>query len=127
LFTRQSYRDELATFVNAQGSTSTTMPTGRTAMDSEDYDLLYRDVRGAWGLGAKMNQLTNIFGNTNNNFTSQQVKQLIELVSAESNRLQLAKTAYGRTVDPENYTVVYNVLSSQASKNELSEYIKLGY
>lgn len=127
IFSKQSTRDELAAFVRAQGGTSTTIPTGRIAMDTDDYDLLYRDVRGAWGLGARMNQLTNIFGNSNNNFSSLQVKQLIELVSAESNRLQLAKTAYGRTVDPENYTVVYDVLSSQASKNELSEYIKPGY
>ncbi len=59
----------------------------------------------------------------NNFFTSNQIKELMKLVSFESGRLQFAKAAYTRTVDPENYFVVREALSFSSSKTELTKYI----
>ena len=95
----------------------------RTPMPNSNYTSLYNEVRNTFGLGAKMSRLTEIFATETYYFTVALAKQLIQLVSAESNRLELAKSAYGNITDPENFNLIYDVLSSQSSKNELSTYV----
>jgi len=95
----------------------------RTPMSNSSYTSLYNEVRNTYGFGAKMSRLTEIFANENYYFSVAQAKQLVQLVSSESNRLELAKSAYGNITDPENFTLMHDVLTSQSSKNELSAYV----
>jgi len=95
----------------------------RTPMSSSSFTSLYNEVRNTYGLGAKMSRLTEIFANETYYFTVAQAKQLVQLVSDERNRLELAKSAYGNITDPENFNLIYDVLTSQSSKNELSTYV----
>lgn len=121
-----SSRDDIEVFVqNYQGVTTTgpSYSTARTPMASSTYNSLYNRVRNTWGFGAKMSELTEIFDNESYYFTVAQAKQLVQLVSAESNRLQLSKAAYGNITDPENFNSMYDVLSSQSSRNELANYV----
>ncbi|MEP6616194.1 MAG: DUF4476 domain-containing protein, partial [Ginsengibacter sp.] len=76
----------------------------RTAMPSANFNNLMQDVQKQWLPGAKMSFLTNAFANANNYFSTSQAKQLIQLVSEEINRLQLAKASYHTIVDPANFT-----------------------
>ena len=92
-------------------------------MSSTNFNTLYNNVRSTWGFGAKMSELVEIFDNESYYFTVAQAKQLIQLVSSESNRLQLAKSAYGNITDPQNFNMMYEVLTSQSSKNELSTFV----
>ena len=119
-------RNELEVFVReSQNTPGTTSPvyTNRTPMSTSSFNTLYNNVRNTWGLGAKMSELTEIFDNESYYFTVAQAKQLIQLVSSESNRLQLAKSAYGNITDPQNFNLMYDVLTSQSSKNELSTFV----
>jgi hypothetical protein len=121
-----SARSDLELFVtNNQGGVSTTptYTTIRTPMSSSTYNSLYNSVRNTWGFGAKMSELTEIFDNESYYFTVAQAKQLIQLVSSESNRLRLAKAAYGNITDVENFNSMYDVFSSQSSKSDLSNYV----
>jgi hypothetical protein len=95
----------------------------RTPMSNSSYTSLYNEVRNTYGFGAKMSRLTEIFANETYYFTVAQAKQLVLLVSDESNRLELAKSAYGNITDPANFNLMYDVLTSQSSKNELSTYV----
>ena len=74
-------------------------------MSDADFRAMYRDVQYTFGLGAKMSELTKIFNNDVNSFTVQQAKQLIQLVSSESNRVQLAKLSYNNLTDPTNFSL----------------------
>lgn len=125
LFSSQSSRNELTTFVNSFDGNNPV--TTQTAMSDADFNTLYRGVESRFGLGAKMSALTDIFNRENNFFTVAQAKQLIQLVSSESNRLQLAKSAYNDVVDPANFSQLYNVLASQSSRNELDTYVRNNY
>ncbi len=71
-----------------------------------------------------MSALTNIFSNTGNFFTTYQAKQLIQLVSDEANRLQLGKASYKTITATANFTQLYDVLTTQASKDELALYVR---
>jgi hypothetical protein len=57
-------------------------------------------------------------------FSSAQAKQLITLFSFEASKLEIAKYMYGKTTDPKNYFIVYNVFSFSKSKEELAEYVR---
>jgi len=120
-----SSRNELEAYVrDHQGSPVYTPPVyTRTPMSNSSYTSLYNEVRNTYGLGAKMSRLTEIFANETYYFTVAQAKQLIQLVSDERNRLELAKSAYGNITDTENFNLMYDVLTSQSSKNELSIYV----
>lgn len=59
-----------------------------------------------------------------NYFTSQQVKDLLLLFTFETNRLEMAKYAYGRTVDKKNYYIVNDDFAMNSNKEKLSEYIR---
>jgi len=59
----------------------------------------------------------------NNYVTSEQVLEILNLFSFESNKLDLAKFAYKSTIDKERYFIVNNAFSFSSSKRELNEYI----
>jgi hypothetical protein len=58
-----------------------------------------------------------------NYFEASQVKEMLQLFSFESNKLDLAKYAYRNTVDKNNFYTVYDVFSYSTSRDELSRYI----
>jgi len=121
LFTSSVNRNDLASFyANMQNGTSTTV---KIAMAESTFKDMYRQVQLTFGLGAKYNALTRIFNTETNYFTVAQAKQLIQLVSSESNRLELAKSSYNNITDPNNFSQLYDIFSSQSSKNELAAYV----
>jgi hypothetical protein len=58
-----------------------------------------------------------------NRMNSYQVAELMQLLTFESNKLELAKFAYQFVIDPKNYYVIYNEFTFDSSVNELSAFI----
>lgn len=125
LFYNESSRNELAAYVSAYNGTGAST-SYKTAMDDASFNSLMQQVKQQWLPGAKMSALTSAFANTNNYFTAEQSRQLIQLVSDETNRLQLAKSSYHNMTDPLNYTRLFDLLSTQASRDALTAYVN-GY
>jgi hypothetical protein len=59
-----------------------------------------------------------------NYFTAAQVKQMANLFSFESNKLEMAKYMYGKTTDRKNYFIVYSAFTFSRTKEDLAEYIR---
>jgi len=59
-----------------------------------------------------------------NYFTSQQVKEMVLLFTFENNRLDIAKYAYGKTVDKGNYFMLNDAFTFNNNKEALKEYIR---
>lgn len=57
-------------------------------------------------------------------FESAQIAELMDVLSFDSDQLKLAKMAYSRTIDPQNYFLVSEKLTYSSSKRELNEYIR---
>lgn len=53
-----------------------------------------------------------------------QVKEIMNMLSMETNKLDFAKYAYSKTRDANNYLTVLNSLNMQSSKDDLLRYIK---
>jgi hypothetical protein len=58
-----------------------------------------------------------------NYFTAQQVYELVNLFTFNSDKLHISKRAYNSTLDKENYFIVYDALDYNSSVNELANYI----
>ncbi|MGB3155017.1 MAG: DUF4476 domain-containing protein [Chitinophagaceae bacterium] len=116
----QSGRDELENYVNNYSEDG----TNALAMTDANFNSLYQTIEQQWPVSTQMNSLVNAFNNTNNYFTTSQASRLIQLVNAENNRLQLAKLSYRSIVDRVNFSQIYSLLSTQASKNELEAYVR---
>ena len=61
-----------------------------------------------------------------NNLNTDQVIQLVKLFTFDSGKLELAKMAFNKVVDKENYYLVNNEFTFSRSKNKLNDYIN-GY
>ena len=94
----------------------------RQAMRENEFDQFVKKIRSQWFGNAKMSIAKD--GLTENYFTTPQVRHLLQLFSSESDKLQLAKLAYRRTVDQRNYHQLYDVFSSRRNRNELEQYIR---
>src|SRR5688572_11646448 len=130
LLTTTAARNDLASYINSYVSGTVTTPnptnpssTYRTPMSDASFSSIYRDVESQWSQGQKMISLKGVFANTSYYFTTAQARQLIQLVSSEANRLELAKLSYRTITDPVNFTQIYDLLSSQSSRNELAAYV----
>jgi hypothetical protein len=119
----QASRDDLSVFINGNGGTVITDNT-RIAMSETDYNTLYQSVSAQFLPYAKMNYLTTTFNNESYFFTVAQAKNLIQMVTNESNRVQLAKAVYSNLVDRPNYTQFYDLFTLPASRTELNTYVQ---
>lgn len=58
-----------------------------------------------------------------NYLTSVQIADLLNMLSFESTRLEIAKDAYDKVIDPQNYFRVFNAFSFESSVEDLQQYM----
>jgi hypothetical protein len=92
------------------------------AMGDLEFSRVLQSIQKEWYDNTKAKSAEQII-NTNF-FTSAQVKQMLQLFTFEENKLDLAKKAYGKTVDQRNYLIINDVFSFNNSKEELARYIR---
>ncbi len=119
ILNNQASRNELEDYVNNYDDDSDL----QVAMSDVNFNSLYKTIKQQWPVSTQTNSLANAFSNTNNFFTAYQASQLIQIVSTENNRLQIAKLSYRSITDRNNFSQIYNLLNNQTSKNELSAFV----
>lgn len=92
------------------------------AMSDYDFNQAKETIRQVWFENTRVNTAKQIMDG--NYFTARQVKEILLLFTFENNRLDLAKYAYGNTVDKGNYFVVNEVFTFNNNKEELARYIR---
>ena len=55
--------------------------------------------------------------------TTNQIIQLLKVLSFEEDKLDLAKKAYGNVADPENFKSINSIFDFDDSKNELQKFV----
>ncbi|MBL0304607.1 MAG: DUF4476 domain-containing protein [Chitinophagaceae bacterium] len=91
-------------------------------MNGREFEVLKESLRKEW---FEANRLISVrFIIDKNNFTTQQVKELMLLFTFEKNRLEIARYAYSKTVDKKNYYLVNEALTFSSSKDELARFIR---
>jgi hypothetical protein len=59
-----------------------------------------------------------------NYLSAGQVKQMLQLFSFDVNKLELAKYAYTKTIDKNNYFMLYDVFAMNSYKERLAEFVR---
>ena len=92
------------------------------AMTNNDFAQAKESLRREWFENTRLETAKQIIDRSY--FTSQQVKEMILLFTFENNRLDIAKYAYGKTVDKGNYFIVSDAFTFNNNKEALKEYIR---
>ena len=92
------------------------------AMTSNDFAQAKETLRREWFENTRLATAKQIIDQ--NYFTSQQVKEMVLLFTFENNRLDIAKYAYGKTVDKGNYFMMNDAFTFNNNKEALKEYIR---
>ncbi|HRH02822.1 MAG TPA: DUF4476 domain-containing protein [Bacteroidia bacterium] len=107
--------------IHHQQTVYSTNNCGSYGMNNRDFEGLLNVIENASFESSKLSIATNAL--QTNNFTSLQVKTLVSLFSFESTKVNFAKSAYERTVDKNNYYLVYDEFSFNSSVNDLSNFL----
>lgn len=91
-------------------------------MSNSDFNDAKESLRREWFENTRVTTAKQII--ITNYFNSQQVKELLQLFTFENNKLELAKYAYGKTTDRNNYYLINDVFVFNNSKDELARYIR---
>jgi len=125
LFYTQYNRDELNNYIiNNGGVANTTNTTYRAPMSDANFTQIYNKASTHFFSWDTVKDIKNVFNNTANNFTTEQVRKLLLLVSSEPDKLALAKLAYPRVVDNLNFSQLLDLFTIQSNKTELEIFIQ---
>ena len=91
-------------------------------MSSSDFNRAKQTLRNEMFENTRVDLAKQVINS--NYFTSQQVKELLQLFTFENNKLDLAKYAYAFTVDKNNYYLVSDQLTFSGNKDELARNIR---
>lgn len=92
------------------------------AMSSPDFDRAIYSIEKEWLDSKKFKMVNDIIAI--NYFTATQVKRLMNTVTNESQKLDIAKQAFEKTLDKDNYQIVNDEFKYRTSKDELEEFMK---
>jgi hypothetical protein len=92
------------------------------AMSDLDFSNVLRSMQKEWFEKNRAKSASQIISSSY--FTSGQVKQILQMFTFEDMKLDLAKQAYGKTVDQRNYGIVNDVFSFSGSRDELARHIR---
>jgi hypothetical protein len=96
---------------------------GPMAMNQSDFIQLKQTINNAGFESTRLTILKQALAY--NNFTTQQVRELMDLFWFESSKLEVAKMLYPKTIDQQNYYLVNNNFAFSSSISQLNDYLAL--
>ena len=96
----------------------------KTPMESYEFSKLLQSVQSKFSQALKGETESDAFNNLNNYFTTTQVRQLLTLITSESDRVDLAKLSYRSVTDSANFTQLYDLLKTRRSRDELNDFLR---
>lgn len=114
-------RNDVAAYVASYNNGNT--GTYPVAMSTASFNQLLSSVRNEYNNDSRVTAIFNAFSNTANYFTSNQARRLIQTITGEANMIHLAKASYRSITDKNNFQAVYNVIPTQAGRNDVAYYV----
>jgi hypothetical protein len=81
------------------------------------------NVKNKWSQSLKSEALRDAFMNSNYYYTTIQVRQLMGLVTSESDRMDLIKLAYPTISDANNFASLYDVFANTSNRAEFNDFV----
>jgi hypothetical protein len=119
-------KDELASFSLGQDRSNMVYSFSesfRTPLSATSFTTALNAISVQQQEGARLSSIIDLFDRSGTYFTVAQVKSLMEMISDEGSKLHLAKAAYSKVTDPENFEQLYSLFTTQEKLNSLTNYI----
>lgn len=100
------------------------VPSGPVAMDPQSFNDAKQSIIDALSDNTKLSTAKTILAS--NNVNTNQVIEICRLFSFDDSKLDFAKFAYSKTVDPNNYYKVGSVFDFDSKKQALNDFITGG-
>jgi hypothetical protein len=91
-------------------------------MSDYDFSQAKETLRREWFENTRVTTAKQVIDG--NYFSAAQVKDLLQLFTFENNKLDLAKYAYQRVADKNNYFIINDLFTFGNSREELDRYIR---
>lgn len=91
-------------------------------MNNRDFEQAKETLKKDWFESSRVSTAKTIIDA--NYFTTTQVRELMQLFSFDDKKLEIAKYAYRKTVDRNNYYILSEQLTFSSSKDELARFIR---
>lgn len=122
LFSFSSSKDELSRFIQENSGRYDNNSTERTVISDVDFNRVKSRIQSSYSDATKLTAAKQAIDGYY--FTSSQVKDIVLMFTYDINRLDIAKYAYGKTVNQADYMLYLgDAFASRTSKDELSRYI----
>jgi len=96
----------------------------QTSMTESQFNSLLSLIKSKWSQSSRISAIKTAINNKTYYFTTEQVGDMLQQVTSEARRLELAKLAYTKVTDPQNYTDIADLLSTQANKDNFIAYVQ---
>ena len=97
--------------------------SAQESMSETEFDKLLASIKAKWSQSARLTSAKAGVNSKTNYFTTEQVGQLISLITAENQQVELAKLAYPKVTDPDNFSEIYTLFNSPVSRDELQRFV----
>lgn len=125
----EAKRDALDDYVVSQGGiaiesdeTPQSSPS-RSQMSSYNFDQAVQRLQTLSYQGDRVAEIRNLFSNTANYFSTTQLKTLLTMVSNETDRLALARSAWPRAYDASTFNQLVDLFYDQSNRDALNSFI----
>lgn len=98
--------------------------TSQAALTETQFSSLLSSIKSKWSQSSRINAIKAAIDNKSYYFTTEQVGQMLQVVTSEARRLELAKLAYVKVTDPLNYADIADLLSTQSNKDNFIAYVQ---
>jgi hypothetical protein len=123
----ENSRDELDDYVVSQKtySSSATQNTAAygTAMSEVNFNQLLTRTKNYLYQDDRISEIRNSLNSSYNYFSTAQLRQLLLLVTSETERLALAKLAFPRVVDRNSFNQLVDLFYTQYNRDDLNNFI----
>jgi hypothetical protein len=126
VFTNESLRQQLDDYIVSQGATISSVDNNAgfgTAMSNANFNEVLQRIYNQTQQQGKVSEIASVLNSYYNYFTTAQIKQLLSFVSSEEQRLDLAKQAFSRVSDRNNFNQLVDLFYVQSHRDELNNYI----
>ena len=93
-------------------------------MSDANFNKLVQTVNAKWSQSSRVSAIKSGIATKANYFSTDQVGELLLLVTSEANRLELAKLAYPKVTDPLNYYDIADLFKTQANKDNITAFVQ---
>jgi hypothetical protein len=121
IFSYSSSKEDLAKYIMDNGGSGDDTYTVKPVVGTEDFNRIKSRLQASFSdntrLGIARQSIDNYY------FSAEQIREMVQIFPFEASKLEIAKYAYGKTVDKNNYGIIQELLNTRSGREELARYI----